>query len=84
MVDAQPAARRFATLAPHLSERQRRLLLAVEASELGRGGVNITDMALYPTADRSSGVVALWIAGPDAAAHATELIGDLGHPVARP
>jgi len=59
-------------------------VIAQLALELGRGGVNITDMALYPTADRSSGVVALWIAGPDAAAHATELIGDLGHPVARP
>ena len=59
-------------------------VIAQLALELGRGGVNITDMALYPTADRSSGVVALWIAGSDVAAHATELIGDLGYPVARP
>ena len=59
-------------------------VIAQLALELGRGGVNITDMALYPTEDRSSGVVALWIAGSDVAAHATELIGDLGYPVARP
>jgi prephenate dehydrogenase len=59
-------------------------VIAQLALELGRAGVNITDMALYPTEDRSSGVVALWIAGPDPAARATELIGDLGYPVARP
>lgn len=40
MVDAEPAARRFEALAPHLNERQRRLLLAAEANELGRGGVS--------------------------------------------
>lgn len=40
MVDVEPAARRFATLCPHLDERQRRLLLAAEANELGRGGVS--------------------------------------------
>jgi hypothetical protein len=39
VVDAAPAARRFEVLAPHLNERQRRVLLAVEAQELGRGGV---------------------------------------------
>jgi hypothetical protein len=40
VVDVEPAARRFATLCPHLDERQRRLLLAAEANELGRGGVS--------------------------------------------
>jgi prephenate dehydrogenase len=59
-------------------------VIAQLALELGRGGVNITDMALYPAEDRSSGVVALWIAGEDAAARATELIGELGYPAARP
>jgi prephenate dehydrogenase len=59
-------------------------VIAQLALELGRAGVNITDMALYPTEDRSSGVVALWIAGKAAAARATELIGDLGYPVVRP
>ena len=59
-------------------------VIAQLALELGRAGVNITDMALYPAEDRSSGVVALWIAGEDAAARATELLGELGYPVARP
>ena len=40
MVDALPAARRFGVLCPYLDERQRRLLLAVEAIELGRGGLS--------------------------------------------
>ena len=39
MVNAEPAARRFALLSPYLDERQQRLLLAAEAKELGRGGV---------------------------------------------
>jgi prephenate dehydrogenase len=59
-------------------------VIAQLALELGRAGVNITDMALYPAEDRSSGVVALWIAGEDAAVRATELIGELEYPVARP
>jgi hypothetical protein len=45
LVDAEPAARRFAVLVPHLSERQRRLLLAAEARELGRGGVSALSVA---------------------------------------
>jgi prephenate dehydrogenase len=59
-------------------------VVAQLALELGRAGVNITDMALYPTEDRSSGVVALWIAGEDAATRATGLIDELGYPVACP
>jgi prephenate dehydrogenase len=54
------------------------------ALELGNGGVNIADMALYPADDRSTGVIALWIVGEDASARATTLIEDLGFPVARP
>jgi hypothetical protein len=38
-------------------------------------------MALYPAADMSEGVVALWIAGEAAAARAQQLIGGLGFPV---
>ena len=38
-------------------------VVAQLALKLGRAGVNITDMALYPAADMSEGVVALWIAG---------------------
>lgn len=54
------------------------------ALELGDAGVNITDMALYPAADRSTGVIALWVAGEDALSRAAELIENLGFPVARP
>jgi prephenate dehydrogenase len=58
-------------------------VIARIALELGRAGVNITDMALYPTADATSGVVALWIAGAGPADGAQELLARLGHPVAR-
>lgn len=54
------------------------------ALELGRAGINISDMALYPAADMSEGVVALWIAGADAADRAEQLVDGLGFPVARP
>lgn len=58
-------------------------VIAQIALELGRAGVNITDMALYPTADMSEGVVALWIAGEEPARRAEGLVGALGFPVAR-
>jgi prephenate dehydrogenase len=54
------------------------------ALELGNGGVNILDMALYPADDLRTGVVALWIAGRDAADRAAALIAELGFPVVRP
>ena len=53
------------------------------ALELGRAGVNIADMALYPAPDMSDGVIALWVAGEDAAARTETLAAGLGHPVAR-
>jgi prephenate dehydrogenase len=53
------------------------------ALELGRAGINITDMALYPASDMRDGVVALWIAGDGAADRAEALVGELGYPVAR-
>jgi prephenate dehydrogenase len=59
-------------------------VIAQLALELGRAGVNITDMALYPAADMSEGVVALWIAGEGQARRAEELVVKLGFPVARP
>jgi prephenate dehydrogenase len=58
-------------------------VVAQLALELGRAGVNITDMALYPAPDMSEGVVALWIAGEDQARRTEELVGHLGFPVAR-
>jgi prephenate dehydrogenase len=59
-------------------------VIAELALELGRAGVNIADMALYPAADMTEGVIALWVAGEDAADRAQELVGRLGFPVARP
>lgn len=59
-------------------------VIAQLALELGRAGVNIADMALYPAPDMSEGVVALWIAGEEPARRAQELVGELGFPVARP
>jgi prephenate dehydrogenase len=56
-------------------------VIAQLALELGRGGVNIVDMALYPAPDMSEGVVALWIAGDGQARRAEELVGRLGFPV---
>src|SRR5450755_625056 len=58
-------------------------VIAQLALELGRGGVNITDMALYPAADMSEGVVALWVSGMDAARRTEALVAGLGFPVAR-
>jgi prephenate dehydrogenase len=59
-------------------------VIAQIALELGRAGINIVDMALYPASDMSEGVVALWIGGDEAAARAEALVADLGFPVARP
>ena len=58
-------------------------VVAQLALELGRAGVNITDMALYPAPDMSDGVVALWIAGEHEARRTEALVGKLGFPVAR-
>jgi prephenate dehydrogenase len=58
-------------------------VVAQVALALGRGGVNILDMALYPAPDRSSGYIVLWIAGEERAAQAEALVAGLGLPVAR-
>jgi prephenate dehydrogenase len=58
-------------------------VIAQLALELGRAGVNITDMALYPATDMSEGVVALWIAGEEPAQRTEQLVARLGFPVAR-
>ena len=58
-------------------------VIAQLALELGRAGVNIADLALYPAADMTEGVVALWIAGEDPARRAEDLVERLGFPVAR-
>jgi prephenate dehydrogenase len=58
-------------------------VVAEVALALGRAGVNINDMALYPAPDRSSGYIVLWIAGEERARQAEALIAGLGLPVAR-
>ncbi len=58
-------------------------VVAEVALALGGGNVNIVDMALSPTADRSSGSITLWIAGEDQAAEAERLVAALGLDVAR-
>lgn len=57
-------------------------VIARLALELGRAGVNIVDMALYPAPDHSEGVVALWIAGDEPARRTLTLLGEQGFPVA--
>jgi prephenate dehydrogenase len=56
-------------------------VVAQVALELGRAGVNITDMALYPAPDMRDGRVALWIAGEEPARRARELVEQLGFAV---
>jgi prephenate dehydrogenase len=58
-------------------------VVAELALALGRAGVNIADMALYPAPDMSEGVIALWISGRPAARRAQELVSGLGFPVSR-
>jgi prephenate dehydrogenase len=57
-------------------------IVAQLALELGRSGVNIVDMALYPARDMTEGVIALWLSGSDAD-RAEPLVAGLGFPVAR-
>jgi prephenate dehydrogenase len=58
-------------------------IVAELALELGRAGVNIEDMALYPAADMTSGAISLYIAGEDQAERAEKLVRELGHDVSR-
>jgi prephenate dehydrogenase len=58
-------------------------VVAQVALELARAGVNIVDLALYPAADMSEGVIALWIAGGEVAERAAGILGELGLPLAR-
>jgi prephenate dehydrogenase len=57
-------------------------IVAQVALALGRGGVNIADMALAPAPDNRSGSITLWVVGEGAGARAAELIGKLGFAVA--
>jgi prephenate dehydrogenase len=52
------------------------------ALELGRAGVNIEDMALYPAPDMRTGAMSVWVAGAEDAERAAAIIRGLGHVVA--
>jgi len=45
VVAVEPAARRYKKLESYLDERQRRVMLAAEATELGRGGITALSVA---------------------------------------
>jgi prephenate dehydrogenase len=49
------------------------------ALALGRGGVNIEDMALYPAPDLRTGAISIWIAGDEEAERAAKVVRRLGH-----
>jgi prephenate dehydrogenase len=55
--------------------------IAELALALGEAGVNIEDMALYPTPDMTSGAVSLWVSGDEQAERAASLVRQLGHSV---
>jgi prephenate dehydrogenase len=57
-------------------------VVAEIALALGRAGVNIEDMALYPAADMRTGAISLWVAGEQDAARAADVVRDLGHAAA--
>ena len=54
-------------------------VVAEIALALGRAGVNIEDMALYPAADMRTGAISLWVAGAEDADRAAAVIRELGH-----
>jgi prephenate dehydrogenase len=58
-------------------------IVAELALALGRGGVNIEDMALYPAADMTSGAISIYVAGDEEAARAEDLVRELGHDASR-
>jgi prephenate dehydrogenase len=91
--DAAAASRRRLLEAQHAGGELHELRVAVPnrpgvvaelALQLGSAGVNIADMALYPAADMTEGVIALWIAGAPTAARAEQIIHAEGFPVFRP
>lgn len=67
-----------------VSVRNRPGVVADVALALGRGGVNISDMALHPAPDGRTGSIGLWVTGDDAASDAQHIVEGLGLPVARP
>jgi prephenate dehydrogenase len=64
-----------------LSVENRPGTVAEIALALGRAGVNIEDMALYPAPDMRTGAVSLWVAGGTEAERAADIARELGHSV---
>ncbi len=64
-----------------LSVENRPGTVAEIALALGRAGVNIEDMALYPAPDMRTGAVSLWVAGARESERAAEIVRGLGHTV---
>jgi prephenate dehydrogenase len=64
-----------------LSVENRPGTVAEIALALGRAGVNIEDMALYPAPDMRTGAISLWVAGEAEAERAAEIVRELGHAV---
>jgi prephenate dehydrogenase len=64
-----------------LSVENRPGTVAEIALALGRAGVNIEDMALYPAPDMRTGAVSLWVAGEAESERAAGIVRDLGHTV---
>jgi prephenate dehydrogenase len=54
-------------------------VMAEIALALGKAGVNIEDMALYPVSDMSSGAISLFVSGDEDADRALECVAQLGH-----
>jgi prephenate dehydrogenase len=64
-----------------LSVENRPGTVAEIALALGRAGVNIEDMALYPAPDMRTGAVSLWVAGEAEADRTAGIVRELGHAV---
>lgn len=54
-------------------------VMAEIALALGKAGVNIEDMALYPVSDMSSGAISLFVAGDEDAERALACVAEIGH-----
>jgi prephenate dehydrogenase len=64
-----------------LSVENRPGTVAEIALALGRAGVNIEDMALYPAPDMRTGAISMWVAGEAESERAAEIVRELGHSV---
>jgi prephenate dehydrogenase len=64
-----------------LSVENRPGTVAEIALALGRAGVNIEDMALYPAPDMRTGAISMWVAGDAESERAAEIVRELGHSV---